>query len=201
MQILIWFLYVIAALGAVSYFRMKLFNATVAIFCLFVLGSVLGVIGEFTWCAYLLIALPLNIDSVRKQYISKPMLDIYKKIMPEMSSTEKDAIDAGTVWWDGEIFSGNPNWQTLHNIPQARLTAEEQAFLDGPVEEVCGMCDDWEVTHKNADLSAQVWQYLKDNKFFAMIIKKNSVAWNFLLIANPVYYKSYPVSVLFYQPQ
>lgn len=172
MQILIWFLYVIAALGATSYFRMKLFNATIAIFCLFVLGSIMGVIGEFTWLAFLIVALPLNIESVRKQYISEPILKVYKKIMPEMSSTEKDAIDAGTVWWDGEIFSGNPNWQTLHNIPQARLTADEQAFLDGPVEEVCKMCDDWEVTHKNADLSAEVWQYLKDNKFFAMIIKK-----------------------------
>ncbi|MGK0381080.1 MAG: acyl-CoA dehydrogenase [Flavobacteriales bacterium] len=172
MQMLIWFLYITATLGAVSYFRMTLFNATVAIFCLFVLGSILGVVGEFTWLIFLIVSLPLNIISVRKQYISEPLLKIYKKIMPEMSSTEKDAIDAGTVWWDGEIFSGNPNWQTLHNIPKARLTSEEQTFLDGPVEAVCKMCDDWEVTHKNADLSAEVWQFLKDNKFFAMIIKK-----------------------------
>ena len=172
MQILIWFLYVTATLGAVSYFRVKLFNATVAIFCLLVLGSILGVIGGVTWLIFFIAALPLNIESVRKEYISRPILEIYKKIMPEMSSTEKDAIDAGTVWWDGEIFSGNPNWQTLHNIPKARLTDEEQLFLDGPVETVCKMCDDWEVTHKNADLSAEVWQFLKDNKFFAMIIKK-----------------------------
>ena len=172
MQILIWFLYITATLGAVSYFRMTLFNATVAIFCLFVLGSILGVVGEFTWLIFLIVSLPLNLESVRKQYISEPILKIYKKIMPEMSSTEKDAIDAGTVWWDGEIFSGNPNWQTLHNIPKAHLTSEEQAFLDGPVEAVCKMCDDWEITHKNADLSADVWQFLKDNKFFAMIIKK-----------------------------
>jgi acyl-CoA dehydrogenase len=172
MQILIGFLYVIVALGAVSYFRVTLFNATVAIFSLFVLGSVLGVIGELSWLLFLIIALPLNIESVRKHYISEPILKIYKKIMPEMSSTEKDAIDAGSVWWDGEIFSGNPNWQALHNIPQARLTTLEQAFLDGPVEDVCKMCDDWEVTHKNADLSVEVWQFLKDNKFFAMIIKK-----------------------------
>ncbi|MFT6154719.1 MAG: acyl-CoA dehydrogenase [Bermanella sp.] len=172
MQILIGFLYVIVALGAVSYFRVTLFNATVAIFSLFVLGSVLGVIGELSWLLFLIIALPLNIESVRKHYISEPILKIYKKIMPEMSSTEKDAIDAGSVWWDGEIFSGNPNWQALHNIPQARLTTQEQAFLDGPVEDVCKMCDDWEVTHKNADLSVEVWQFLKDNKFFAMIIKK-----------------------------
>jgi acyl-CoA dehydrogenase len=172
MQILIWFLYVIAALAAVSYFRVTLFNATVAIFSLFVLGSVLGIIGELTWLLFLIVALPLNIELVRKRHLSEPILRLYKKIMPDMSSTEKDAIDAGTVWWDGEIFSGNPNWQTLHNIPQARLTAQEQAFLDGPVEDVCKMCDDWEVTHIKADLSLDVWQFLKDNKFFAMVIKK-----------------------------
>jgi acyl-CoA dehydrogenase len=172
MQILTWFLYVIAALAAVSYFRVTLFNATVAIFSFFVLGSVLGIIGELTWLLFLIVALPLNIELVRKRHLSEPILRLYKKIMPDMSSTEKDAIDAGTVWWDGEIFSGNPNWQTLHNIPQARLTAQEQAFLDGPVEDVCKMCDDWEVTHIKADLSLDVWQFLKDNKFFAMIIKK-----------------------------
>lgn len=172
MQILIWFLYLLAALGVVSYFRMKLFNATVSMFCLLVLGSILGIVGGFTWIIFLVVALPINIESVRKQYMSEPILKIYKNIMPEMSSTEKDAIDAGTVWWDGEIFSGNPNWQTLHNIPKAQLTKEEQAFLDGPVEEVCKMCDDWQITHKDAGLSAPIWQFLKDNKFFAMIIKK-----------------------------
>jgi acyl-CoA dehydrogenase len=184
MQILIWFLYVTASLGIVSYFRMKLFNATVAMFSLFVLGSLLGIVGEFTWLAFLIVALPLNIDSIRKQYISEPILKIYKKIMPEMSSTEKDAIDAGTVWWDGEIFSGNPNWQTLHNIPQSRLTGEEQAFIDGPVEEVCKMCNDWDVTHINADLTPEVWQYLKDNKFFAMIIKKEFGGLDFSAFAQ-----------------
>lgn len=172
MQFLLWFLLILFAFGAVSYFRMGMFNATVAMFGALVLGSIMGIVGEFTWLLYLLIAIPLNLESIRVQYITTPVLKLYKKIMPEMSSTEKDAIDAGTVWWDGEIFSGNPNWQVLHNIPQARLTAEEQSFLDGPVEEVCHMCNDWDVTHTRADLSPEVWQYLKDNKFFAMIIKK-----------------------------
>ena len=172
MQLLMWFLLILFAFGAVSYHRMKLFDASVAMFCALLLGSFASIVGEFTWLVYLAIALPLNIESIRVKYLTTPVLKIFKKIMPEMSSTEKDAIDAGTVWWDGEIFSGNPNWQLLHNIPQARLTVEEQAFLDGPVEEVCHMCNDWDVTHTRADLSPEVWQYLKDNKFFAMIIKK-----------------------------
>jgi acyl-CoA dehydrogenase len=172
MQLLIWFLYVLISVGAVSYFRMKLFNATIAVFSLFLVGNLLGVIGELSWLVFIVIALPFNLQSVRKQYMSAPILRLYKKIMPEMSSTEKDAIDAGTVWWDGELFSGDPSWQILHNIPQARLNSEELIFLEGPVEEVCKMCNDWDITHKNADLPPQVWQYLKDNKFFAMIIKK-----------------------------
>ena len=165
-------LYVIALLGAVSYFRVTLFDATIAIFSLLVLTSITDLVGEFTWLVCLIAALPLNIESVRKQHIIKPFMKTYKKIMPEMSGTEKDAIDAGTVWWDGEIFSGNPNWQTLHNITQVRPTAQERAFLYGPLRKVYNICDDWEVTHKNAGLSAKVWQYLKDNKFFDMIIKK-----------------------------
>lgn len=172
MQFFLWLLLLLFAFGTVSYYRMSMFNATVAMFAALVFGSVVGIVGEFTWLLYLAIALPLNTESIRLQYLSSALLKLYKKIMPEMSSTEKDAIDAGTVWWDGEIFSGNPNWQVLHNIPQARLTAEEQAFLDGPVEEVCSMCNDWDITHTRADLSPEVWQYLKDNKFFAMIIKK-----------------------------
>ncbi|MFT5940624.1 MAG: acyl-CoA dehydrogenase, partial [Paraglaciecola sp.] len=172
MQTFIWLLILLATVGAVSYFRMKLFNATLIVAIVMLVGSFLGMVGAVLWLLFLIIALPLNIESIRKKHMTTPILDMYKKIMPEMSSTEKDAIDAGTVWWDGEIFSGNPNWHALHRIPQARLTSEEREFLEGPVAEVCRMANDWDITHKRADLSPQVWQFLKDNKFFAMIIKK-----------------------------
>ena len=89
-----------------------------------------------------------------------------------MSDTEQQAIDAGTTWFDAEIFRGNPNWTRLHNYPAPRLSAQEKAFLEGPVEQVCSMVSDWQTTHELADLSPQVWQFLKENKFFAMIIKK-----------------------------
>ena len=89
-----------------------------------------------------------------------------------MSDTEKSAIDAGTTWWEADLFCGNPDWKKLHQNPVPKLTIEEQAFIDGPVEVVCSMLDDWEATHELTDLPQDVWQYLKDNKFFAMIIKK-----------------------------
>ncbi|MBN7821093.1 acyl-CoA dehydrogenase FadE [Bowmanella yangjiangensis] len=172
MQSLLWLVLVIAALGAASYWRLKLNVSTLLIAAVLAVGSIAGQVGQLAWLVFLLIALPLNISSIRKQYLSAPFLKIYRKIMPEMSRTEQEAIDAGTVWWDGEIFSGKPDWQKLHAVPAARLSAEEQAFLDGPVEEACRMADEWEINHKRADLPPELWQYLKDNKFFAMIIKK-----------------------------
>lgn len=172
METLIWLLSTIAVSGFMAYKRASLSTFTFAVAVLFVAGTLLDIIGLVSWLLFAVIALPLNIASFRKQYISAPLLAMFKKIMPEMSRTEKEAIDAGTTWWEADLFRGAPDWQKLHNYPQPRLSAEEQAFLDGPVEEVCRMVDDWDTTHSRADLSPEIWQYLKDNKFFAMIIKK-----------------------------
>jgi acyl-CoA dehydrogenase len=137
-----------------------------------IVGTFFNVIGFFSWLIFAIITIPLNIADIRKQYISNPLLTMFRGIMPEMSKTEQEAIDAGTTWFEAELFRGTPDWKKLHNYPKPRLSAEEQAFLDGPVEEVCRMTDDWQTTHELADLAPEVWQYLKDNKFFAMIIKK-----------------------------
>ena len=101
-----------------------------------------------------------------------------------MSDTEKSAIDAGTTWWEADLFCGNPDWKKLHQYPVPKLTIEEQAFIDGPVEVVCSMLDDWEATHELTDLPQDVWQYLKDNKFFAMIIKKEYGGFEFSAVAQ-----------------
>ena len=89
-----------------------------------------------------------------------------------MSETERDALEAGSVWWEGELFSGAPDWKKLLSQPVPKLTEEEQAFLDGPCEEVCKLTHEWEVSHERADLTPEVWDYLKRNKFFGMIIPK-----------------------------
>ncbi|ALS98431.1 acyl-CoA dehydrogenase FadE [Lacimicrobium alkaliphilum] len=172
MQTTFWLLLVLITLGVASYWRLKLSVTTMLVAAILAIGSIAGHIGLFSWIVFLVLALPLNISNIRKTYMTAPVLRLYKKIMPEMSRTEQEAIDAGTVWWDGDIFSGKPDWQKLHAVPKARLSAEEQAFLDGPVEEACRMADEWEINHTRADLPPELWQYLKDNKFFAMIIKK-----------------------------
>lgn len=172
MNTLLWIGAMILVLGTLTYLRVSLLTATLSAAIIMVAGSVLDIINPIAWIAFLVLALPLNLTSFRKHFITRPLLKVYRGIMPEMSSTEKEAIDAGTTWWEADLFAGNPNWKKLHNYPKATLSIEEQAFLDGPVETVCAMVNQHQVSHQLADLPQDVWQYLKDNGFFAMIIKK-----------------------------
>src|SRR5208283_288395 len=119
-----------------------------------------------------LVALALGWRPLRIALISRPFMRTYLRALPAMSSTERDALEAGTVWWDGELFSGHPDWRRLAATPAPRLTAEEQAFLDGPCETLCRMLDDFDITHRRGDLPPEVWEYLKSQGFFAMIIPK-----------------------------
>ena len=175
MSSVLWF--AAFALGALvlAYQRASLLTATftyaagLLIYTWFGAGSVAwhGVL----WALLALLVL-LNIDTFRIRFISRPFLRTYRRMLPSMSQTEKDALEAGTVWWDGDLFSGGPDWEKLMSATAPRLSAEEQAFLDGPCEELCRMVDDWDVTHRRADLPPHVWDYLKSKGFFAMIIPK-----------------------------
>jgi acyl-CoA dehydrogenase len=118
------------------------------------------------------ILLFLNIRPLRIRLLTRPFMKKYRKLLPAMSSTEREALDAGTVWWDGELFTGGPNWQKLMSAKAPALTPDEQAFLDGPCEELCAMLDDWDITHRRADLPAAVWSFIKSRGFFAMIIPR-----------------------------
>jgi len=125
-----------------------------------------------------------NLIEVRREKITRPLLAIYRKMLPSMSDTEREALEAGNVWWDGELFSGMPEWDRLMSSPAPRLSDEEQAFLDGPCEELCRMVDDWAICHEHADMPKEVWDYIIDNKFFAMIIPKQFGGLEFSAFAN-----------------
>ncbi len=172
MEIYLWLLCAFALSIFMAYNRASLIIFSYLFTFLMVIGSFFSLISIFAWLVFLAIALPLNITNIRKEYMSAPLLKLFRSIMPAMSSTEKEALDAGTTWFEADLFRGVPDWQKLHNFPEPRLSANEQAFLNGPVEYVCKIVDDWQTTHQNANLSPEVWQYLKENKFFAMIIKK-----------------------------
>src|SRR6202163_1721380 len=111
-------------------------------------------------------------SSLRRDWLSRPIFRWARKVLPSLSATEREAIEAGDVWWDADLFSGDPDWGKLLATPPAKLSAEEQAFLAGPVEELCGMLDDWAITWELRDLPPEVWAFLKAHKFFAMIIPK-----------------------------
>jgi acyl-CoA dehydrogenase len=110
--------------------------------------------------------------SFRRDFISKPIFSWARGVLPAMSDTEREAIEAGDVWWDADLFSGNPDWAKLVAFPPATLSREEQAFIDGPVDELCRMLDDWHINWELRDLPPQVWDLLKSRKFFAMIIPR-----------------------------
>src|ERR1700722_10254663 len=113
-----------------------------------------------------------NIRPLRIRLLPRPFMKKYLKLLPPMSATEREALDAGTVWWDGELFTGGPDWQKLMSAKAPVLTADEQAFLDGPCEDLCAMLDDWDITHRRADLPPEVWSFIKTKGFFAMIIPR-----------------------------
>ena len=110
--------------------------------------------------------------SLRRDWITKPIFRVAQHALPSLSDTEREAIEAGDVWWDADLFTGNPDWSKLLAFAPARLSDEEQAFLAGPVEELCGMLDDWKINWEWHDLPPEVWDFLKAHKFFAMIIPK-----------------------------
>jgi len=110
--------------------------------------------------------------SYRRDYITRPIFRWARNVLPSLSATEREAAEAGDVWWDADLFSGNPDWTKLIAFPPAALSAEEQAFIDGPVAELCRMLDDWRINWEWRDLPPQVWEYLKQHKFFAMIIPR-----------------------------
>lgn len=112
----------------------------------------------------------LGIPLLRRLLISSFVLKIFRNILPQVSQTEQEALDAGTVWWDGALFGGHPDWYKLLALPRPELSEREQSFLDNEVEQLCAMLDDWDITHTRQDLPPEVWQFIKDKGFFGMIV-------------------------------
>jgi acyl-CoA dehydrogenase len=136
------------------------------------------------WIILVIGALIGNPTPIRRALISRPLLGLFRRILPQVSQTEQEALEAGTVWWDGELFSGRPDWAKLLAYPKPKLTAAERAFLDGPVEELCAMVNDWEVSHELLDLPPHAWQFIRDKGFIGMIIPKQYGGLGFSALAH-----------------
>ncbi len=173
---LLWLIGLVLGITILAYLRVGLLNACVAVGAYLLAMTLFAPVHWFVdlllWVIFLAIAIPLNLPDFRRDNVSRPLFSWFKKVLPPISDTEQEALDAGTVWWDGELFSGRPDWNRLHSFPKPTLTEEEKAFMDGPVEELCRMTDEWEVTTELQDLSEQSWSYIRSNGFFGLIIPK-----------------------------
>ncbi|MFZ1852077.1 MAG: acyl-CoA dehydrogenase, partial [Nitrosomonas sp.] len=121
---------------------------------------------------------------LRKTLVSQPVLQIFRRMLPQISQTEQEALDAGTVWWEGDLFGGKPDWKKLLSYPKPQLTEEEQAFINGPVEQLCSLLNEWKITHELKDLPPEVWQFIRDNGFFGLIIPKQYGGYGFSALAH-----------------
>lgn len=175
MHALIWTVLFVVLLGGLLFVRASLLIWTISAFAL-VIGLTVdthSVIASSILGVACLILLIFNIRPLRRLLITRFAFKLYKSLMPAMSATEKEALEAGSVGFEGEFFHAQPDWQKLFSIQKPQLTAEEQAFLDGPTETLCEMLDDWKVTHEDHDLPPAVWQYIKEQGFFGLIIPKS----------------------------
>lgn len=109
-------------------------------------------------------------SNLRQKWVTSPLLNWIKKVLPPISDTEREAMEAGEVWWDAQLLSGKPDWDQLLNMGPPELTPAEQAFLDGPVDTLCKMVDDWKISYEDHDIAPEIWAFLKKNHFFGIII-------------------------------
>jgi acyl-CoA dehydrogenase len=187
MSVILTLLAALIASGACAYHRSSLRTWAIATVAA---TLVVGLLAGAFWTMLLLlvielaIAVPLLMDDVRRKQISTPLLKLFATVTPRLSATEQTALEAGTVGFEGELFSGKPDWSALLAQPRPLLSVEEQSFLDGPVEELGKLVDDWQITHELADLPPEVWSFIKKHKFFGMIIPKKYGGLEFSALAH-----------------
>jgi acyl-CoA dehydrogenase len=182
----LWLLLFLAVPVTVAYRRLDLGTSTAATGLALLVYSWSGY-GPWLWFLFLWVCFAglaaLNFTGFRRAQITTKLFDIYKTMVPAISDTEREALEAGTVSWDGELFTGKPDWNVLLSLPAPELTETEQAFLDGPVETLCQMVDDWQVS-RDGDLTPEVWDYIRNERFFAMIIPEEYGGLGFSAVAN-----------------
>ena len=184
---LMWLLLFVGGGICLAYQRIDLRTSTIAAGLALLVYTVFGN-GWWPWLLLLWVAFALmvvlNVPELRREKVTRPLLDVYRRMLPSMSDTEREALEAGSVWWDGELFSGMPDWDRLMTFPAPALSDEEQAFLDGPCEELCRMLDDWDICHVRGDMPKKVWDFIIKKRFFAMIIPKRYGGLEFSAYAN-----------------
>src|SRR5690606_20283719 len=138
----------------------------------------------WVWLVFGAVAVVLLVKPLRRALLSKPLLAWFRTVLPPLSPTEQIALDAGDTWWDADLFTGRPDWNKLLATPAPQLSPEEQAYLDGPVEEFCRTLDDWRITSELNDLPPESWRLIREHKLFGMIIPKEYGGLGFSALGN-----------------
>ena len=124
------------------------------------------------WLLFAAVVTVLGMPALRLRFLSSALMRRFQRMMPIMSDTEREALEAGSTWWEADLFNGQPDWHKLLNHGVPVLSEAEQAFLDGPVNDLCRMIDDWQITEQLHDLPEPVWEFMKQQRFFGMIIPR-----------------------------
>lgn len=185
---LLWIILFFAVLSVLAYKRAVLSVWSIAIFFYLLIVSQFSTLSTFSIIVlgviYLCITIPLNIRPLRRLLFTKRFFKLYQKVKPSLSATEKEALAIGTVGWEGELFSGMPNWRVLKNYAAPQLTLDEKSFLDNEVEQLCAMLDNWDISHYRLDLPSEVWKFIKERGFFSLIIPKQYGGKEFSALAH-----------------
>lgn len=184
MSVVLTVIAVIVVALALAWFAAPLWLWSLGVIAGLAALSLDGSIPWIGWGIALPVLLILNVRPLRRALLSNRLLVWFRSVLPPLSETEQVALDAGNTWWDAELFTGRPDWKKLLEAPAARLTEEEQAFIDGPVDEFCKLLDDWKITAEDKDLPPEAWDFIRKHKLFGMIIPKEYGGLEFSALAN-----------------
>ena len=182
-----WLITLLLLIGVAGYLRLSLKKMQWLLLPWLILIPVMGDLSGWVFVLWLIVLITLSLlslEPLRIKLISKPIMAILKKNLPAISATEKEALESGDVWWDAELFSGKPDWQRLRDLSPARLTQKEKDFLNNQTETLCQMIDDWQITHELYDLPPEIWDYIKKERFFGMIIPEEYGGLGFSALAH-----------------
>lgn len=166
-----------------AYHRARMSTILGTVLVTLLLTSLLWGFSWLPWGVLAVVGLFYLVKEMRVQLLTRPIYEFFQRVLPPMNQTEMEALEAGDVWWEAELFKGDPDWQELASYPKPALSKEEQAFLDNETETLCDMLDDWQIV-QDGDLDATTWKYIKDAGFLGMIIPKEYGGKGFSALAH-----------------
>ncbi len=184
MSTLMQSLIVLAVIWVLAYRRAHMGNILAGIAIALLALTWYGGFAWLPWLILLVVALFYFEDNLRRDKLTRPVYQFFKRVLPPMSATEQEALEAGDTWWEADLFRGAPDWKKWLDIPYPTLSKEEEEFLAKQTEEFCAMISDWDIVHKDKDLPTAAWEYLKKEKFFGMIIPEEYGGLGFSALAH-----------------